>query len=490
MTKRPTGTRQQNGKLQVRIKDPNRGWVWKSTGLLDAPENYALAAEARRQAQAMIDTGDTAEALSSDMTVADWSRRWLKRREQRGVKTVSDDRGRLKNHVLCHPLSGGKRFGDLRLADVRPRHCRDLARDLLASKKAPRTIINIHSVARSLFDDAVSDELISSTPWVIPKYERPKKRDKDPRWRNAALYSRDEMGVLLFDERVEEWHRVFTALMYLGAMRFGEAAARRWGDVIAAEPLDYFDIATSWSTKRGVVDETKTQTPRRMPIHPTLGVILEQWWAEGWERYQGRKPTEDDLIVPARRGGHLRSNHHRELHAADLETLGFRHRTQHDYRRTLVSHASDDGAGERLEDAVWGKAATVRKLYDIPMYKAVCHELLKLDFAPPVVSAWYRGKKDEQKQSLKKWRRRESKTTPGGSVAGHNRALAAKSLVFSRDAEGLRGLSAAKRPEANTKNTKHYEPPAVVLDFDVFRFAKRAQDLGLFEIASLMGVVP
>ena len=44
---------------------------------------------------------------------------------------------------------------------------------------------------------------------------------------------------------------------------------------------------------------TKTDNPREMPVHPTLAKVLAEWKLEGFERFVGRKPKPEDLIVPA-----------------------------------------------------------------------------------------------------------------------------------------------------------------------------------------------
>jgi integrase len=88
--------------------------------------------------------------------------------------------------------------------------------------------------------------------------------------------------------------------------------------------------------------KTKTQVPRRVPVHPTLARVLTEWKLAGWERTYGRIPTPDDLIAPTRNMTE-RTAHEtpKQLHE-DLDTLGLRRRRGHDLRRTFITLAQAD----------------------------------------------------------------------------------------------------------------------------------------------------
>jgi integrase len=85
------------------------------------------------------------------------------------------------------------------------------------------------------------------------------------------------------------------AVMFLGAMRFGEAAALTWRDYDAkASPLGKLVVEKSYSSKTHDVKATKTDNPREMPVHPTLARILAEWKLEGFGAFMGRAPKPDD----------------------------------------------------------------------------------------------------------------------------------------------------------------------------------------------------
>jgi integrase len=124
------------------------------------------------------------------------------------------------------------------------------------------------------------------------------KIDKDPEWRPTAIYTREELELLISDERVPLDRRVMYALEGVGALRHGEAAGLRIRHYDpTCKPLGKLTIATSYDKGR-----TKTKVPRYMPVHPTLAILLDHWLAVGWPSMMGRKPTPDDVLVPTPKG--------------------------------------------------------------------------------------------------------------------------------------------------------------------------------------------
>src|SRR5690606_729643 len=102
--------------------------------------------------------------------------------------------------------------------------------------------------------------------------------------------------------------------------------------------------------------ETKTETTRKVPVHPVLAAILANWKQAGFALFFRRKPNQDDYIVPRfrTRGGKPATIPYQDSRRvwvnlqADLELLGYRRRRVHDMRRTLASLAIEDGADKYL----------------------------------------------------------------------------------------------------------------------------------------------
>ncbi|KFA91379.1 hypothetical protein Q664_22240 [Archangium violaceum Cb vi76] len=107
--------------------------------------------------------------------------------------------------------------------------------------------------------------------------------DKEPTWRATAVFTRDELEMLISDSRV---------------------------------PPD-----------------------RQVLYHPTLAALLAEWKLRGWPEMMGRSPMPEDLVVPmpwpTNRGprvefGGMRTDHHSYKRLVkDMEALGLRHRRGH-----------------------------------------------------------------------------------------------------------------------------------------------------------------
>jgi hypothetical protein len=99
----------------------------------------------------------------------------------------------------------------------------------------------------------------------------------------------------------------------------------------------------------------------------------------------GRKPTDDDLIVPFAEPGEFFGQHIdnqmmlRRFHG-DLETLGMRPRRQHDARRTFISLCLGDGA--RWDILRWITHARPKSTsiddYTTLIWNPLCEEIAKL----------------------------------------------------------------------------------------------------------------
>lgn len=381
-------------KLYLKAKHVDGTWKQIPTGIDDSPNGRVAAEEMLRDLEGKVAARRSAEQLaaklgakSDALTLRQWATKWL---DARDTATVDDDRSRLENHIL--PV-----LGDLLLVQIRPRHIRDLVEALKKKKKlgnrradgtrvptdeliAPRTVRHIYGTLHAMLADAVAAELIPSNPCVL-KDELPAKVDKDRTWRRTAVFARDEVELIISApaDAVPEDRRVMYAILFLGATRFGEAAALTWRDYDAAcSPLGKLVIERSYSSKAHEVKPTKTDNPREMPVHPTLARILAAWKAGGFARLTGREPRPEDLIVPSRRGKHRNVNHMLRRFHEDLERIGLRARRQHDARRTFISIARADGARpDILRWATHGPTGDITDLYTTLPWATLCEEVAK-----------------------------------------------------------------------------------------------------------------
>lgn len=369
-----------HGMLHLKVKDLAGKWVERSTGLTDSPSNRRIAEARLVKVRAALLQGGYERDLDEGITVRAFATRWLDDREEQGLADCENDRTRLDLHAF--PV-----FGAMPIADVRPRHLDEMVRLLRKKDRAPRTTRNVYYLVRAMFRDAEIAELIplGQNPCILTKRQLGKLRDKKPGWRHTAVFTRGELEALISDERLPQDHRVWNALLGLAMLRTGEAAGLRLRHLSFDEkPLGRMLVMTSYDD-----GETKTETERWMPIHPTLRVLLAEWLLSGWRRVFGQRPTPDDLVCPvtpeARLGrkkpiGAMRDRHYAwKRFQADLKQLGLRPRRAHDLRRTGISLARGDGALEGI--LRWGTHAPgrdVMSLYTSVEWEKLCIEVAKL----------------------------------------------------------------------------------------------------------------
>ncbi|MFT3836403.1 MAG: hypothetical protein QM723_05335 [Myxococcaceae bacterium] len=247
------------------------------------------------QARALLETVETRRDAGEDVgelgpiSVAGWSKKWLKRRELE-VQTWKNDRATLHLHVL-------PKLGAMRLDQVRARHVVDLVKGWRArdgdQRMAPRTIYTAYSTVCAMFRDAQLDGLINATPCVLTKRQLGPKVDGDPEFRSKAVFSVAELESMISDTAIPMDRRTMYGLQGVGGLRHGEAAGLLWRNVRQAELVPYMLVAFSYERplpKGGIV--------RPVPMHPTLAAMLAEWRLHGWREMFGRAPTDDDLVVP------------------------------------------------------------------------------------------------------------------------------------------------------------------------------------------------
>jgi integrase len=365
----------------LQVKDERGAWVQRATPFrIDVPgdEQRALALLVEVRAKLQATQGLTDE--TGLVTVRAWSKKWLIDRRASGVRDVDNDESRLDLHVLAH-------IGEMPLAEVRARHLVELFGAMKKAELAPKTIWNTYSTVKAMWRDArIADVLTDSPdPCILTHRQLGKVRDARPGWREAAVYTRDELEQLIGDPRVPMDRRVLYGLLGVAMLRDGEAAGLLWGRVgLDVEPLGRIVVACSYDH-----EWPKTQAERWMPIHPTLHAVLAEWKLGGWAQMMGRPPSAEDLVVPCSKptnrgprkplGAMRDKNYIWKRITADLVRLGARHRRAHDLRRTGISLARADGADELLlKRGTHAPPRNVMGLYTSVEWETLCREVAKL----------------------------------------------------------------------------------------------------------------
>ncbi|MFH0899468.1 MAG: hypothetical protein V2A73_02440 [Pseudomonadota bacterium] len=373
----------------IKYRKPDGRWQSAATEYcVDRPGDKEKARKTLELVEERIEAGAPFdEGTCGPVTVARYSPRWLEKRKELGISDWQNDESRLRIHIL-------PALGEMAIDKVRARHVADFVHALRTSKArklAQRTVLNVYSVLKALFRDATIDGLVERSPCILSHHHLGESIDADPEWRDSAIYSRDELETLISSEKIPLDRRVFYALQGLAGLRHGEAAGLCWRHYEPTkQPLGRLLIRRSYDHPY-----TKTKKGRDVPVHPTLAAMLAEWKLGGWATVMGRQPIPDDLIVPLppdewelpgrgkanpRRGG-MRSkcDSYKRL-CRDQVALGLRHRRGHDFRRTMISLARNDGANKDI--LAWAthgrsRAATIDE-YTTFEWATVCGEVGKL----------------------------------------------------------------------------------------------------------------
>jgi integrase len=207
----------------------------------------------------------------------------------------------------------GRRFGDVPLREVRPRHADDLIAALLKKGRAASGVRQVMSVLSAMWTDAIRDDLAEMNPMHYvsvrdndPRVQRPKRRRRVASW--------EEMHA--FAIAAGEHEPMIRVLSDCG-LRIGELLALECkhvrGDVLAVEQ-------SAW---RGSVSSgTKSGDEREVPLPPRLGSLLA---LARRDRIGVLFPGPDGRVWHASRFYKLVWNPAREASGMDLQPHDFRH---------------------------------------------------------------------------------------------------------------------------------------------------------------------
>ncbi|MCA9650333.1 MAG: hypothetical protein KC501_10515 [Myxococcales bacterium] len=383
-TKRRTGVYARGTVLWGRYKNTQGTWDSVSLGLRVGQEDEAarLLTEIKRRVAAGREIGlDPSDGHPTFQRFFSW---WIDRRKARKLRAWTDDNSRIRTHVI--DLLGPKKLDEITPLDLEKVFLRMRDRG-----RAPKTVWNTYSSVRALFRDAVKKGFLRQSPCVLGEEELGPMVDKDPEWRETAIYSRAEVRALMFDERIPPDCRLFYAISYLAGRRLGETSGLRVRHLdLTEEPLGAVVFARSYAR-----DRTKTNTTIRMPVHPVLADMLRAWLGHGFEQMFGRPPEPDDFVVPrppecrSQFGPSRDKNYVRKQLLKDLGTLDLRVRRTHDLRRSFISHAQQDGAQPHVLIRLThpsAKKATAFAGYTEFSWADFCCEVAKLrvDAPPPL----------------------------------------------------------------------------------------------------------
>jgi integrase len=314
----------------------NKKQFWEHAGK-DKREAQRLDAKRKRE----IKDGTyspRAPGTKGTPTVVGFIERWGNARTN---VSADDDRRNLARFLKVPEFAG------MHIDDVRARHVIGALNALKGTVKL-KTLQNAYGTLRTMFRDARIEELTSVDPCVLPRgfFNGDATVERQP-------YSRTEAALLVAHAQIPEPLRVLNALCLLAGLRKGEACGRRWRDLdMAAEPLWAMAVGDQYDGR-----VLKTKRPRSVPVHPELAAILKSWGEVGFSQLMGRKPEDDDFIVPLPRTARHGDSHHTastyyKAFVRACAAAKVRARSLHSMRHTMITLARRGGARKDVLEKV------------------------------------------------------------------------------------------------------------------------------------------
>lgn len=198
---------------------------------------------------------------SSGPTFADWAERAIGRRTKANARTRADYQRDVDRYMAPH-------FGSTRIDAITEDHVADWIAALVKLGRAAKTISNLHGLASSIMDDALTGRpaLIEFNPFAGHLSQLPDARAEDMEFLTPAEFE----SIFAY---VPDWYRPLAILLAGTGLRFGEATALRVRDVdlLAARPT--LRVVRAWKRAEDstyYIGEPKTRRSRR-----TIGVSAE-----------------------------------------------------------------------------------------------------------------------------------------------------------------------------------------------------------------------
>lgn len=299
--------RDANGKLRRECGNPGRG----------ACRSKRAAETLRRKRLKQIADGtlDIPERVDGGReTVASYGERWVAERIKAGkIRSAELDVARMRMHVV--PYLGG-----LQMGQVTEGHYVKMLEGLEASGLAPKTVLNVHTMARTMFREAKRTKVIEDDPSDIPKAAVPK-----PKKKIKEIHPGAEALTLMTPSKEPSMH-IFGAIAFYTGMRQGEICGLRWSDLDG----DAILLKSQYGDR-----PLKTDKPRMVPMHTELQRIL-LGWSENEE-------CGDEFIVERYGAMYSRSDSY-QAWARHCRNHGIRSRGVHVLRHTMITTARRGGA--------------------------------------------------------------------------------------------------------------------------------------------------
>lgn len=365
----------------------------KSRGSERADKAYM--AELRRQMK--VGTWVHPSQRSAEASFKVYAIKVIDGRRDAGVKSADkDERGHVVNHLI--PAFGDMLVRDLGFSVIKrgfqgdPSDSDEVAATRINHKGlSGRMIRNIHSTLRAILVQAEEDGLIAELPppLTVKRRHLPPPVDKDPNWRNQAVYDLREIRMFAQAEHIPSYRKVPLLTYFLTGSRFIEIVPLTVRDLIERQPLNCLAV----KAVKIAHDRTAGERRREVPVPGDLQAWLDWWLDVEYRVIFGHAPGLDDLLFPTpsvrrRNKGHEMISHnefYKQFVRNDLPPLGIRPRSLHPARRTFLSLLKNAGVDSETRRKIthWSVEDRVLDGYTIVEWKLLCTAVSQVNWRLP-----------------------------------------------------------------------------------------------------------
>jgi len=196
------------------------------------------------------------------------------------------------------------------------------------------------------------------------------------------LYNRGEARALMTDPRIRLDRRVFHTLQGLTGTRVGEVACIRWRDYdCRAKPLGALHVHCQYDGQPLKTASGADTKARIVPVYPELARVLSEWRSRGFRSVYGRRPSEEDFIVPDPRNMRARTpSQVTKAPDQDCEAVRIEDKGTHGFRRYFITYARADGASpDVLERFTHNRRGEIIDVYTSFEWPTLCDAVRCLD---------------------------------------------------------------------------------------------------------------
>lgn len=325
---------------------------WVATISLPGGKRKDLYAKTKAEASKKLRTAlqareDGTLATGPKQTVGQFIERWL----EDSVKPTTRPRTYLSyaERARLHLIPS---LGKIALSDLSPQHVQALYAAKLKAGLSSSTVNGIHVVLHRALKQAVRWKLASRNAADEVDVPRPRKHHGQP-------FDADELATFIKAIQGDRHEYLWLTFLATG-LRFGEAAALRWGDVdLEGRVLHVRHTITRQGNKGYAFSEPKTHSSRRtipLPASAVEALKAQRILMLELRMLAGQRWTDLDLVFPSSVGTPIRETHLIVLFHAILDQAGLARRRIHDLRGSYATRLFALNAHPRAIQSLLGHA--------------------------------------------------------------------------------------------------------------------------------------